>query len=573
MFIPQIFPNFAVLFSMTMKKFTIYIFVALATCVTIGNFSSYARQRASSANVSRNVRIFSAILQNLNDVYVDTLDFDKLSREAIDYMLYQIDPYTTYYASDELEEFTSIASGHYGGIGCVISKVGDSIVAYQPHYGKPARNSGLLHGDRFVEIDGHAITPATTTEDASKWLRGDANTHIIVKVQRPYLNDSIITLDITRKDIEVDPMPYFHLDDEGIGYINTTGFDENLATRIEEAINEMSASGNLNGLILDLRGNPGGLLESAVQIVGLFVDKGTEVVRIQGFEDADRKVYKSTRKPLAPTLPLVVLINNGSASSSEIVAGALQDLDRAVIVGSRSFGKGLVQGSRRLPYDGILKITHARYYIPSGRLIQVLDYSHRDSDGDPIPVPDSLRKEWRTAHGRIVLDGGGITPDVIDEDTTLNSLLYNAINGDWAYNFATYFRHTNGAELPIEWRPDSTTFNDFKQFLAYQNPTYDHVCDMGIKYLRDAVKIEGYTNDSVTAAIDALAAMLQHNLDHDLEFNRQKLIRMLDMEISERYFSEGQCVERRLKEDTSFDIARNILLDPEKYRSILSPAD
>lgn len=555
-----------------MKKTFAIILVGFGLLAAMCSINMNARERADAARVSRNVRIFTSALQNLNEMYVDSLDVDDLTRQAIDYMLYQIDPYTSYYSEDELEEYTSIASGHYGGIGCVISKIGDSIVAYQPHLGKPAHNFGLRHGDRFVEIDGHAITSATTTSDASKWLRGDPHTTVEVKIQRPYCGDSVLTIAITRDEIQVDPMPYYAIDDRGIGYINTTGFDENLAKNIETALTEMMATGNLKGLILDLRDNPGGLLESAVQIVSLFVPKGTEVVRIQGFDATDRKVYKSTRKPIAPELPLVVLINNGSASASEIVAGSLQDLDRAVIIGSRSFGKGLVQTSRRMPYNGVLKVTSARYYIPSGRLIQVIDYSHRDDDGNPLPVPDSLRKEWRTANGRIVLDGGGISPDIVAEDSTMNSLLYNVVSGNWTYRFATYFATANGPELAADWRPDSAVFENFKRFLDPETFNYDRLCDLGLDYLRRAAVAEGYDNDSVRAAIDALAGMMRHDLDHDLDFNRHKLIPLLDHEISQRYFSEGECVRRMLCYDLVYDTACAVILDPQRYRRILSPA-
>lgn len=555
-----------------MKKGLIVLIMSVAIMAGISGVSGSARERASAADVSRNVRIFTSTLQSLNDMYVDSLDITKLTREAIDYMLYQIDPYTVYYSEDELDEYTSIASGHYGGIGCMISKIGDSIVAYQPYYDKPARNYGLQHGDRFVEIDGHAISATTTTSDASKWLRGDANTTVTVKVQRPYCGDSVYTIVIQRAEIQVNPMPYYQIDDEGIGYINTTGFDENLAKKIETALTEMQATGRLRGLILDLRDNPGGLLESAVQIVGLFVPKGTEVVRIQGFDNTDRKVYKSTRKPLAPELPLVVLINNGSASASEIVAGALQDLDRAVVIGARSYGKGLVQTSRQVAYNGLLKVTSARYYIPSGRLIQVLDYSRRDDDGNPLPVPDSLRKEWTTANGRTVLDGGGITPDVTAVDTTFNSLLYNVVAGNWTYRYATYYSRRNAAPA-ADWRPDSAVFEDFKSFIDPATFNYDRLCDMGLDYLRRAARTEGYDNDSVQAAIDALAGLLRHDLNHDLDFNRDHLLPLIDNEISQRYFDEGECVRRRLRYDVTYDAARAVLLDEPRYSDILSAPD
>lgn len=553
-----------------MKKLLIAICAITVVAIAgIGNFGA-AREPNKNA-MSNNMYLFNQIFKEVQAGYVDSLDADALTRRAIDAMLSGIDPYTEYYPPEEVEDLTTISSGTYGGIGSIISTRDGRVYISHPTWGTPSRKAGLRHGDVILEINGEAVDSGMPVDKVSRRLRGQAGSTVTVKVRRPWVEtDSILTFDLVRRNIEVNPLPFFGVDSAGVGYIRLTTFNNKSAGAVRDAVNAMKREGRLRGLILDLRSNGGGLLESAVQIVGLFVPKGTEVVRMRGSEDSGEKIYKTTRKPLDTEVPLVVMIDESTASSSEIVAGALQDLDRAVIVGSRSYGKGLVQSSRPLFNNGMVKITTARYFIPSGRLIQAIDYRHRDSHGNPARIPDSLTKVWYTAAGRPVRDGGGITPDVAVADTAMNRLLYNVISDMWAYDFANRFRARHDS-ISVDWTVDDSVFADFKAFIDPARFKYDRMSEMGIDYLRDAARLEGYLNDSVEAQIDRLAAMMRHDLQRDLDFNRDELIEIIDGEISERYFDDGLLVKRSLRYDLEADTARAVVLDPVRYRALLTP--
>ncbi len=549
--------------------------LAVAALLAAGFGSSLSARNDSRSATVRNMAIFNGVLKELSTSYVDTIDMDALVRSAIDAMLAGIDPYTEYYSAAEVEDLTSISSGQYGGIGAVISQRDGRVYVSQPLWDAPARRSGLRHGDIILAIDGDEIAPGTGTDVVSRRLRGQAGSSLRVRVKRPFATgaDSILDVNIVRETINNNPLPYWGVDSTGVGYLRLTTFNEQSAPAVREAVTAMKHNPALRGLVIDLRDNGGGLLESAVNIVGLFVPKGTEVVRTRGGDSYGEKIYKTTRTPLDTELPLVVLVNENTASSSEIVAGALQDLDRAVVLGDRSYGKGLVQTSRPLPYDGFLKVTVARYYIPSGRLIQAVDYSHRNPDGSVARIPDSLTRVWHTAAGREVRDGGGITPDVSVVDTTMNRLIYNVIADLWAYDFANRYRMMHDSvPAATEWIIGDSIFNQFKGFIDPARFKYDRMCEVGIKYLRDAAEFEGYMTDSVRAQIDLLADMLRHNLDHDLDFNRPDLIEILDSELSERYYDDSDRVLRSLRYDATVDSARAVLLSPARYKSILSPA-
>lgn len=555
-----------------MKKL---LFAILAAAGVLAGASMAAGQgsRGDKTAVSRNLSIFNALVKELQTSYVDTINSNKLIKTAIDAMLNDIDPYTEYYPVEDSEELTSISSGQYGGIGAYIQRRGNTTIISEPVNGAPARKTGLRHGDVILKIDDTDVTADMAIDAVSKMLRGQAGTTVKVKVDRPYVQDSILEFEITRGTVAVDPMPYSGIDSAGVGYIRLTTFNEKSAGEVRDAVERFKADPRLRGILLDLRGNGGGLLESAVQIVGLFVPKGTEVVRTRGFNDKNLKIYKTTRRPLDTEIPLVVMTDDGTASAAEIVAGALQDLDRAAIVGTRSFGKGLVQVPRPLPYDGMLKVTVARYYIPSGRLIQAIDYSHRNPDGTPARIPDSLTKVWKTVHGREVRDGGGITPDVAVSDTSMNRLLYNVIADNWAFDYANRFRARNDSMAPSDsWRVNDSIFADFKAFIDPARFKYDRLCESGIDFLRKAAETEGYMNDSVAAQLDVLAGMLRHDLNRDLDFNREKLEQLLDNEIGKRYYSDADMVKRSLRYDLEADTARAVLLDRDRYNKILHKA-
>lgn len=552
-----------------MKK----IFIIIALFALAASIISGRDSRSDKSQAARDITIFNAVLKELQTNYVDTIDTKKLVRNAIDYMLSQIDPYTEYYPQEDSEDLTAISSGKYAGIGAYIQRNGESVMISDPIYGAPARLAGLRHGDVILSIDGVDVSNIRDTEKVSKMLRGQPGTNVNVSVRRPYVADSLVTVDIMRKIIEVEPLPYYGIDSTGIGYIRLNTFNDRSAGEVRDALVSMKSTGKLKGLILDLRDNGGGVLEGAVQIAGLFVPKGTEIVRTSGFDNKNLKIYKTTKSPVDTRIPLVVMVNGNTASASEIVAGSLQDLDRAVVVGERSFGKGLVQGSRPLPYDGLMKITVARYYIPSGRLIQAIDYSHRNPDGSPARIPDSLTNVWHTKAGRPVRDGGGITPDVHAADTSINRLLYNVIADNWAFNFANLYRAENDVIADADtWVVDDSIFESFKAFIDPEKFKYDRMSETGVEFLRSAATAEGYMNDSVAAIIDQLAGLMRHDLGRDLDFNRAQLERILDDEIGRRYYSDGDLVKRSIRRDLEVDTARAVLLDRPRYDSLLRPA-
>lgn len=550
------------------------IFIIATLCATLCAALCGAGKRENSKDIfARKLHTFNAIVKELHTNYVDTLDAADIMDKTIDALLYQIDPYTEYYPSDNQDEILSISQGKYAGIGAMISKRGDTVYISQPQWTSPARAAGLRAGDAILSIDGvSAVGKDIDVSDVSKRLRGQAGTEVRVVVRRPYSPDTALTVAITRADIVVDPMPYHAVDADGIGYIRLTTFNESSARRVREALQEMVATGRLKGLVIDLRSNGGGLLEGAVQIASNFVPKGTEILRTRGRDAVDEHIYKTVGRPLDTKLPLAILTDGNTASASEILAGSMQDLDRAVIIGERSYGKGLVQQPRPLPYDDLLKITTGRYYIPSGRLIQVLDYSHRNPDGSPARMPDSLTHEFKTRAGRTVRDGGGITPDVKMERPEGNRLLYNIVSGFWAFDFATRHAATHPAPTSADSAiVDSAMFAAFKASIDPARFKYDRQCETALKYLRDAAKAEGYMTDSVAAQFDVLAAMLRHDLNHDLDNNREAIVELLESEFADRYFSDADRVRRTLPTDSVLIRAKEILLSPEEYQRLLKP--
>lgn len=554
-----------------MKKLLIII-AACLVIVTTGAKTSTTR--SSKADISRNLQIFNAIYKELQTQYVDTIDADATMQTAIRAMLSTIDPYTEYFPADNQDEITSISTGQYAGIGSVIMRRGDSVIIHRPQWGTPSRLAGVRHGDVIVAIDDWKVPSDPDVSEVSKRLRGQAGTHVNVSVRRPYAGDSIINFDIVRGAIKVDPLPWYGMLDDSIGYIRLTTFNEKSAEEVKSALLDLKTHPGLQGLILDLRDNGGGLLESAVQIAGNFVDKGTEIVSTRFADSTKVKTYRTSKKPVDTKLPLAILINDGTASAAEIVSGSLQDLDRAVIIGQRSFGKGLVQHTRPVPYDGLFKVTVARYYIPSGRLIQAIDYSHRDENGRVTRIPDSLTNVFHTVRGREVRDGGGITPDVKVPLSDGNRMLYNIVNDFWSFDFANrYASEHDSASVgdPRTFVVDDTIFEAFKRFVDPERFKYDRLCESGLKYLREAAKSEGYMNDSVEAQFARLESMLRHDLNHDFDHNRKAIIDILDSEIADRYYSDAELTRRTVSSgDADVDSARVILTDLKRYNSILN---
>ncbi len=553
-----------------MKRIFAILLGAVAATVMAG---AAAQAASNKTEIKQNLNIFNSLYKELQTNYVDSIDATKSIRNAIDAMLGQIDPYTEYYPEDELDNLRVLSTGEYSGIGSVIMQRNGRVELSEPQWNSPARKAGLRFGDRIVAIDGDTLPRGYTTQQASARLKGQAGSKVRLTVERPYVADSILDFEITRGQIRTNSVPYYGIVRDSIGYIRLTTFDTNSASEVKNAVIALKKDPRLRAIVLDLRDNGGGLLESATHIVGLFVPKGTEVVRTRYRGKENEKIYKTTQQPLDMDIPLAVLINENTASSSEIVAGALQDLDRAIVVGNRSYGKGLVQSSRPLPYNGLLKVTVARYYIPSGRLIQAIDYSHRDENGRVTRIPDSLTNVYHTMAGREVRDGGGITPDITVKAKEMNRLMYNVIADFWAYDYANRFRARQGDSIAPATRFEITDsiYADFKNFIDPGRFKYDRMCESGMKYLREAAELEGYMTDSVAAQFDLLESMLKHDLSRDLDFNAADLRDLLDDEISARYYDDGARVMRALRTDSDLDAAAAALLDPARYRALLAP--
>lgn len=525
------------------------------------------------AAYARNQAIYNAVMRELTTYYVDTIDTYKATRNAIDGMLYDLDPYTEYIPESEQDDLEALNSGEYGGIGSyIMQRKEGGVYVSAPYEGSPAQRAGLRAGDQFITIDGDTVT-SWTTERVSSRLKGEAHSTVKVTMRRPYAPDSIYSVGIMREKIKMRAVPYYGVQYGSIGYIALTTFNGNAYEEVRSALIDLKKNPAVKQIVLDLAGNGGGLMESAVQIVGLFVPKGTEVLTTRGRLKQSERTYKTPIDPVDAQIPLAVLIDGGSASASEIVAGALQDMDRAVIIGSRSYGKGLVQTARPVPYNGILKLTTAKYYIPSGRLIQAIDYSRRNDDGSVKRTPDSLTHTFRTLHGREVRDGGGITPDItVEFDSARSRLLYNLVRDNWIFDYATRFRAEHPAiAAPEEFEITDDIYADFKRSIDPERFQYDRVTDRALSTLRDAVRVEGYLNDSVKADLDRLEAMLKHDLNHDLDVQREQITPYLADEIIGRYYYERGRRIQALKVDKALTRAALLFATEGEYARLLRP--
>lgn len=540
--------------------------ILTACAITISAATSSPKQE-----ITRNLNIFNSLYKILQTTYVDTIDAEKSLNTAINAMLRDIDPYTEYIPESKQDEFMTIQTGEFGGIGAYIQQLpsGETMIS-EPQQDTPAARAGLKAGDVILTIDGDTVT-TIGVDKVRERLRGQAGTKLTVTVRRPYSADSIRSFDITRAKIDVQTIPYYGVVRDSIGYIVLTTYNEKSAPELRAALGELLADPRVRGIALDLRGNGGGLLESAVEIVGMFVPKGTEVLRTRGRNLTNERIYKTTKKPISTDIPLAVLIDDGTASAAEITAGALQDLDRAVIIGERSFGKGLVQSTHRLPSNGLLKLTVAKYYIPSGRLIQAIDYSNRDADGRPSVIPDSLTTVFHTRAGREVRDGGGITPDIKIVPKEGNRLVYNIVRDRWDFNFATRFAAEHDSILPAaQFEIDDSIFNAFKASIDPEKFQYDKVCELYVDQLADVAKAEGYMNDSVSAQIDVLKKLLRHDLSKDLDKNRDLISDYLATEILKRYYFTPGPIIYATRSDEAIARATRILSSPDSLRTILS---
>jgi len=518
--------------------------------------------------VSKQLDILNAIVKEVEMFYVDSVETEKMVRRGIDAMLKGLDPYTEYYPEQETDNIKMLVTGEYGGVGAYIRARDGGVIISEPFEGMPAALAGLKAGDRILMIDTADVRKATT-ERVSELLKGTPNSKVVIKIERPG-EKKPRKVEVTRKQVSLKQVVHYGVYGDSTGYIYLEGFKERSADEVREALEDLKQNHHIKSLVLDLRDNGGGLLSSAVQIVNLFVPKGREVLSTRGKMKLWDRTYRTTLDPVDSVIPLAVLINGNSASASEIVSGALQDMDRAVLIGNRSFGKGLVQTPRDLPYEGQIKITTSKYYIPSGRCIQQLDYSHRNADGSVSAVPDSLTSVFHTASGRPVRDGGGIRPDFEMEEKKTPTMLFYLVNDFAFFDFVTDWVRAHPTIAPAKdfVFPDAD-YESFKKRLKEANFTYDRQSEKALKSLREVAEYEGYLAED-SATFVALEARLKPNLDRDLERYKDDIKKLIAAEIVKRYYYQEGAMIENLKDDKTLQKALDVLADRELYRKTLS---
>ncbi len=527
---------------MRMKR----IWAGIAIVVIVGvSFYSFTRDE-KNFEVAKSLDIYHTLFRELNMFYVDEVNPAKLVKTSIDQMLESLDPYTTYISEDQMEDFRFMTTGEYAGIGALISKQNNKIVIAEPYEGFPAQKFGLKAGDVLLEVEGKS-TGNMNTEDVSNLLKGPANKPVKIKYERYGLKKPV-TVDVVREKITIDAVPYYGMLDKNTAYIRLSSFTANCSNEVKKAFLELQKN-NPHSLILDLRGNPGGLLMEAVEIVNLFVPKGSEIVSTRGKVTQWDKVYKATSNPIDTLIKIAVLSNSGSASASEIVAGAIQDLDRGIVVGTRTFGKGLVQTTRDLSYNTKLKVTTAKYYIPSGRCIQALDYTHRNEDGSVGHIPDSLITEFKTKKGRKVYDGGGVAPDVKFEGESLSSLSVALITKYLIFDFATKFSSENATiASPEEYAVSDETYSQFIAFVKERNFVYESQSKEELDELIKSAKKYKYYGFA-EAEFEALRAKLEPNFEkNSMEFS-DEVKELLQDEIVSRYYYQKGAIRAAIHND------------------------
>lgn len=548
--------------------------VAIGVVVVVAAvaFFSFKSDDDHNFQIAKNLDIFNAVVKELDMFYVDTIDPNKTVREGIDNMLYSLDPYTEYYPEEDQSELEQMVKGSFGGIGSLITynaKLKRSVIA-EPIEGTPAAKAGLKAGDILMEINGVDLEGKNNAE-VSQMLRGQAGTSFKLKIERPNIKGGRTPMEFTmvRESIQTPAIPYADVLDKHIGYINLSTFSGTPSKDFKKAFLDLKKKG-ATSLVIDLRNNGGGLLDEAVEIANYFLPRGKVIVTTKGKIKQASNTYKTLREPLDLNIPIAVLVNSGTASASEILSGSLQDLDRAVIVGSRTFGKGLVQVPRSLPYGGMMKVTTSKYYIPSGRCVQAIDYKHRNEDGSVGTIPDSLTKVFHTAAGREVRDGGGVMPDIIVKQEKLPNILFYLVRDNLIFDYATQYclKHPT-IVAPEKFEVTDADYDGFKALVKKADFKYDQQSEKILKTLKEAAKFEGYM-EGATGEFEALEKKLNHNLDRDLNYFSGDIKKMIASEIIKRYYYQRGAIIQQLKDDKGLKAAEKVLNDPEKYKEMLS---
>jgi len=548
-----------------LKKRAAIIVIALLV-LSLG-FLSLNRDE-KNFQIAKNLDIYYTLFRELNLFYVDEIDPTKLIETSINKMLESLDPYTTYIPEDEVEDFRFQTTGEYAGIGALIGQRDKKVLITEPYEGFPAQKAGLKAGDVILDVSGKS-TEGLNSSDVSNLLKGPAKKPLTMTVERPGVKKPM-NFELVREKIQIDPVPYYGMLDNETGYIRFSNFTMGSSDYVRKALLELKEKDHAKSLVLDLRSNPGGLLIEAVKIANFFVNKGEEIVSTRGKIKEGDETYYATEAPIDTLMPLAILVNSGSASASEILAGSMQDLDRGVIVGARTFGKGLVQTTRDLSYNAKLKVTTAKYYIPSGRCIQALDYSHRNEDGSVGHIPDSLITRYSTKKGRLVYDGGGIVPDVKIESEYMSSLAYKLISDYIIFDYATKFASEHKEIVPPEeFRITDDMYAAFVKFVEEKGYSYKSRTEEQLDDLLETAKHEKYY-DSNKADFDSLTKDLKHNITQDLQTFSEDIKDLLTDEIVSRYYYRKGAIEAAIKDDKGIARATELLKNEAEYTAVFT---
>ena len=540
------------------RKSLFLIVLVSVSLSTLGFVSGYFE-------VSKNLDIFTSLFREVNIYYVDETKPGELIEKAINSMLDDLDPYTTYIPESNIEDFRFQTTGQYGGIGAMIRKKDDYVIIAEPYKGFPADKAGLIAGDKLLEIDGKSVM-GKSTEDVSSVLKGQPGGEVNLLIERPG-TEKPIKKTFSREEVKVKSIPYKGMISDGIAYLRLRSFTRNCASEVASAITELKDQNDVRSLVLDLRGNPGGLLNESVSICNLFIDKGEEVVSTKGKIKEWEKSYKTSKTPLDSEIPLAILINQSSASASEIVSGTIQDLDRGVILGKKSFGKGLVQQTRKLSYNSQLKVTVAKYYTPSGRCIQALDYSSRNEDGSVGKVADSLKTAFKTRNGRTVFDGGGVDPDINVENESFAEIAGSLVSKQLIFDFATDFVIQNDSIAPPGvYKISDLVYEDFVSFLSDKEYEYETSLEKDV-----ADMIEDYQSENIEFIqdLEVLQAELLEQKNDDIHKYQSQISRLILNELMSRYYYQEGRMIASLADDKVIEEAISILNDSLRYKNIL----
>ncbi len=540
--------------------------VAVAVVLMASNPNDFA--------LGRNIEVLINMMRELHVFYVDEIDPNQMMKNAAEGMVSTLDPYTEYMPEEEVAEFEMMTTGKYGGVGSLIRQKGDYVRFAEPYKGCPADRAGIKIGDRIIEIDGESAK-GMTVDQISRRLKGDPGTEVRLKVAR-LVDDSVMNLSLTRERISISGVPYAGWLNDSIGYIAHNDFSEGCAADLRRELMNLRQTDRLRGLVLDLRGNGGGIMQEAVEILSFFLPKGTQVLEMKGRTEDMSHIYRTDKEPIDTQLPIVVLINSGSASAAEIVAGALQDMDRAVLMGRRTFGKGLVQSTRAVGYGDFLKVTTAKYYIPSGRCIQAIDYAHRNDDGSVDYVPDSLIREFTTRGGRKVYDGGGVMPDVVREADYATRFVMTIYSEGHIEDYADDYAKLHDKRLqtmdPATFSISDAEFEDFVAMMRDRKTSYRSQSSQYADVVRRAAEQERQ-DSTIMADIRRLERALQGDMESNLRRHREELMDAINTQIILRYRYSAGVTQYNLSDDNDAKAAVELLGNPEEYSRILREQD